>query len=255
MLSDKLKKNKSPKKRNPIPNAWYPDSQKMEALKLWLITGNLRAVSASLNIPYPTLQVWRYSEWWKEMATEIKTEGQIVLSNKLKAVAERAMEVTLDRLEHGDWLLNQKTGVMERKPVVMRDAHRVAESFIDRAVRLETKPIEEEHNKKVEDRLAQLAASFASFARKTTKVEVIDAVYDQREEGLQEGTQLGEDSGQASLSGPGEESPGPKAGGEGNGQLALGSTRGPQEGSEAGRGELPEQPTSDLSEVQPDQGS
>lgn len=218
MLSDKLKNNKSPKKRNPVPNAWYTDAQKMEALKLWLITGNLRAVGASLNIPYPTLQTWRYSEWWAEMASEIKTEGQIVLSNRLKAVAERAMEVTLDRLEHGDWILNQKTGTMERKPVVMRDAHRVAESFIDRAVRLETKPVEDEHNKKVEDRLAQLAQSFASFAKKTTKVEVIDAVYDEREAGLQERAQLGENPGQASLSGPSEAGAGSEGSGEVHGQ-------------------------------------
>jgi hypothetical protein len=217
MLSDKAKHYKAPKKKT--EGSWYPDNVKIEACKLWLITGNLRGTAAAMKIPYPTLQTWRYSSWWNELASDIKTEGQIELSNKLKKIAERALEVTLDRLDHGDWILNQKTGVMERKPVVMRDAHRVAESLIDRAVKLEAKPLEEAHNKMVEDRLAQLAASFAAFTKKTSKVEVIDvednyAIHDQREERLQEGIELGEDSGETPALGSCEENPSPEGSGE-----------------------------------------
>lgn len=174
MLSDKIPERKALKKRQEGHRTWYPDQTKIDCVKLWLVTGNLMAVSAAQKIPYATLQTWRYSDWWSELAADIRTEGQLTLSNRLKQVAERAMEVTLDRLENGDWILDQKTGKMIRKPVVMRDAHRVAESFIDRAERLDKKPHTEAHDKKVEDRLAQLAASFAQFAHKAKRIEVID---------------------------------------------------------------------------------
>jgi hypothetical protein len=176
MLSDSKLKQKvpSPKKRNNVPSAYHTDSTKVEALKLWMVTGNLKAVSAAMNISYKTLQVWRYSDWWAEMVADIKNEGQIQLSNRLKNIATKAMDVTLDRLENGDWIYDQKTGEMRRKPVAMRDAHRVAESFVDRAVRIDAKPIDEVVEQKVTDRLISLAETFAKFSQR--KREAIDAV-------------------------------------------------------------------------------
>jgi hypothetical protein len=173
ILSDSPKRTAIIKKRKG-ELGWYPDSVKMDAIKLWLITGNLRAVSASLDIPYQTLQKWRYADWWGQMAEELRTEGHIQLSNKLKNIASKALDITLERLENGDYVLNQKTGEMVRKPVVMRDAHRVAESLIDRGLRISDKPIEELNNQKIQDRLASLAQAFESFAKKTRKIEVLD---------------------------------------------------------------------------------
>lgn len=176
MLSDSIykKKQQSPRKRNNLKQAYFPDSTKVEALKLWLVTGNLKAVSAAMNISYKTLQSWRYSDWWAEMVADIRNEGQIQLSNRLKTIAARAMDVTLDRLENGDWIYDQKTGEMKRKPVAMRDAHRVAESFVDRAVRIDAKPIEDAVEQKVTDRLVALAETFAKFSQR--KREAVDAI-------------------------------------------------------------------------------
>lgn len=249
MLSDSIykKKQQSPRKRNNLKQAYFPDSTKVEALKLWLVTGNLKAVSAAMNISYKTLQSWRYSDWWAEMVADIRNEGQIQLSNRLKTIAARAMDVTLDRLENGDWIYDQKTGEMKRKPVAMRDAHRVAESFVDRAVRIDAKPIEDAVEQKVTDRLVALAETFAKFSqRKREAVDAIqiessgevhvfrearngeevgsthpehesiasqenneeigqgplNALHDQRETGLCEGGQLGENQGQTSHQGP-----------------------------------------------------
>jgi hypothetical protein len=215
ILSDSPKRTAIIKKRKG-ELGWYPDSVKMDAIKLWLITGNLRAVSASLDIPYQTLQKWRYADWWGQMAEELRTEGHIQLSNKLKNIASKALDITLERLENGDYVLNQKTGEMVRKPVVMRDAHRVAESLIDRGLRISDKPIEEMNNQKIQDRLASLASAFESFAKKTRKVEVLDAVYAEREAGLQSRGELGEDQETFETEGPGEEDSGPESSGEGD---------------------------------------
>jgi len=204
MLTDHVpfKKLKSPLKKKENTH-WYSDSQKMEAIKLWLITGNLKVVGATLNIPYPTLQDWRYSNWWSELVTDIRTEGSFQLSNKLKQAAERALEVSVERLENGDWLMNQKTGEMVRKPVAMRDAVIMANGFLDRQKQLEQRPVDEANTRKIQDRLVSLAEAFARFAGG----KVIDAIPNEREEGLQEGGELGENQGPQALEGPnGEDS-------------------------------------------------
>lgn len=175
MLSDKLKHIKSPKKRTKKDvDQWYSDAQKLDAVKLWLLSGNLHAVAAALEMPYPTVRNWRYSKWWDELATEIKAESTIKLSNKLKTIAEKALEVTLDRLENGDYIYDQKTGDIRRKPVVMRDAMQVANGFLDRGLELEDKPKQEKAQQQIQERLLSLADAFAAMAKKTRKVEVID---------------------------------------------------------------------------------
>lgn len=178
MLSDKLQHVKSPKKSKKEEGIrrWYSDSEKFEAVKLWLVVGNLPVVAASLNIPLPTLKQWRYSKWWDELVLDIRSEKTLKMSNRLKTIAEKALDITLDRLENGDWIYDQKTGELRRKPVVMRDAMQVANGFLDRHVNLEKKPFEEKAQQQVQDRLLALADAFANMSKKTKRIEVIDAI-------------------------------------------------------------------------------
>jgi hypothetical protein len=174
MLSDKVP-SFVPKRTKSKKAGWYSDSHKLEAVKLWLITGNLATTAAALNIPLVTIKSWRYTKWWPELADEIRREGQIQLSQGLKKVAEKALEVTIDRLENGDWQYDPKTGQMVRKPVLMRDANRVANDMLDKHLKLDERPQQEEALKATQDRLQALAETFAGFAKKVRKIEVIDA--------------------------------------------------------------------------------
>lgn len=173
--SEHLKAKRRPRKaKEPDKRRWYSDSEKIEAVKLWLIVGNMPVVAASLNIPLPTLKQWRYSKWWEELVQDIRAEKTLQLSNKLKTIAEKALDITIDRLENGDWIYDQKTGELRRKPVVMRDAMQVANSYLDRHVKLEEKPFQEQAQQQVQDRLAALAEAFAKMANKTRKIEVLE---------------------------------------------------------------------------------
>lgn len=176
MLSDSISQKAVP---SPVRRTGmnYPDSVKIEAVKLWLVTGNLRHVSAGLNIPYDTIRTWRAAKWWDTLVTDMRTEGTIALSNRTRKIAERAMEITLDRLDNGDWFYDQKTGKLTRKPVAMRDAHQVAISFMDRTLKLDDKPAAQEQQATINDRLAQLADAFSKMAGKTRQIEVIDVPY------------------------------------------------------------------------------
>ena len=109
------------------------------------------------------------------MEREIKEEGNIQLTNKLKKIAERALDVTMDRLENGDWVFDQKSGKMIRKPVLMRDANLAATTLIKQAQMIEDKPKLERENKNIMDKLTILAQKFESFAK--PKVEVTDVIF------------------------------------------------------------------------------
>jgi len=172
MLTDDLKRKHVPVSKK--WKRWYTDAEKLEAVKLYLITGNQAAVAAALNLNKNTINQWANAQWFKDLAEQIKREGQIRLSAKLKKIAEKALEVTMDRLENGEWVYDQKTGEMVRRPVLSRDAHKIATSFLDKAGVMDEKQTQQRVEDSTQDRLAQLAIAFAQMAAKTNRVEIID---------------------------------------------------------------------------------
>lgn len=263
MLSDhpSSKKLKSPPKR-PISAVAhrYSDSQKLEAVKLWLITGNLATTAATLGIPLVTVKSWRYADWWGEIVADIKSENRLSLSTRLKSIAARALDVTVDRLDNGEWFYDQKTGELRRKPVLMKDAHKVASDLLQRQLELERPQETRETNESTEQKLNKLAEVFEQFAKKTKRIEVIDvepnhAVYEERETGLQEGTGVGAQEEAPETQGSSEESPGSEGDGEGVGEYADGDASGSQETPQVGWFKLSEQLALDNSESEPEQGS
>lgn len=116
------------------------------------------------------------------MEREIKEEGNIQLTNKLKKIAEKALDVTMDRLENGDWVFDQKSGKMIRKPVLLRDANNTASTLLKQAQLIEDKPKMERENKNIMDKLSVLAQKFESFAK--PKVEVTDVIFVENQDAL-----------------------------------------------------------------------
>lgn len=151
----------------------YTENQKIDALKLWLVLGNLRQVARDLKIPFETVKQWRYSKWWADLAVEIKSEGRLELSAKLRKVAEKALGETLDRLENGDVRLSP-TGQMERVPVTAAVASKIATDFLAKSEELD-RTQDNETLQTVNDRLLALATSFEKFSRKVRRIEVEDA--------------------------------------------------------------------------------
>jgi hypothetical protein len=223
MLSDysKLKDRKIRNRKKTAVGKWYSDNQKLEAAKLWMVTGNLVHVAAALNLPYKTIEKWRYSEWWKDIVSELKTEENLQLSSKLKTIAQKSLSQMEDRVNNGDYILDRNTGEVVRKPVSLRDLTQTFNSVHDRAVRVENGPANQKEELVV-DRLQALAHKFEEIANKKQPLQVTDvvfaeeapketvhqaagknywnadkykgfgdAIHDQRKEGLQEGTELG----------------------------------------------------------------
>lgn len=154
-------------------------------------------VAAGTGVDYGVLKQWRIAPWWKELEAEVKATRNIALDNKLSKIIERSMEATMDRLENGEVVLNNKTGELIRKPVAMKDAARVANDFLTRqqVLRKEETLTEQVTQQSVNDQLKSLAMEFAKWTSKQ-KGEVIDvevketedAFHAEWKEGLQTGS-------------------------------------------------------------------
>lgn len=147
-------------------NVHWSDKQKLEAVNSYLLLGNLALTARLLNIPEITLRVWKASTWWKDLVAEAKLQEKMELSARVKKLVEASMTVVEDRLANGDFQFDQKTGTIIRKPVNMKDAHKVAVDMQNQQTLLEKSEKVEQTEEHVEDKLLKLAEKFADMATK-----------------------------------------------------------------------------------------
>lgn len=155
------------------PRSHYTEQQKLEAVKLFLAGGNLTTIASALDIPYITLQYWKKQQWWNDWVEEMKLEGKIKFSNRLKTLASKAMIVTEDRLENGDYVLNG-LGELIRKPVTAAVANKIAIDMINTNLKME----QDQNTAKelsMQERLVNLAEKFVEMQKKKT-VQVTDVI-------------------------------------------------------------------------------
>lgn len=201
-LSDNpVAKQRKPKDRSITAktNKSWSDKQKVEAVQHYLLVGNLALTARVMGIPEITIRQWKTTEWWKNVVEDIKLQENMQLSSKLKNLVEASLLQVSDRLENGDFMYDQKTGQMIRKPVNIRDAHKVATDLMEKRTMLDKAVAPAQEQTQDVDRLEQLAEKFASFVLKKTEqapviVDVTDvtvkephALHDERTSGLQEG--------------------------------------------------------------------
>lgn len=182
MLSDSTKlRNVPSKKKRPttgVNNMHYSDSQKLEAVTTYLALGNLVLTASVLKIPEFTLRNWKQKDWWKEIEGELAVQEDIQLSSRLKRIIETTLDATEDRIKNGDWIYNNKEGCLMRKPVNLRDVHKVAMDMVDKREHIAGKQSPQVSMEALDDRLVKLAEKFAEIAKNNTKAvyEVTDVI-------------------------------------------------------------------------------
>jgi hypothetical protein len=149
---------------------------------MYMILGSLKLVAGALKIPFDTMKVWKASEWWKTLEGDLRIQEDLQLSARLTKIVNKSYDVVEDRLENGDFVYDQKTGKIRRKPVNMRDAHKVAVDLMDKKDMLIERHIAGDSitTDKIEKTLADLAANFAKIANQINThgpVEVTDVIF------------------------------------------------------------------------------
>ena len=185
------------KKKPGDPGTW-PEKKKTEAVLTWLTTGNMVTTSSVIGVGLPTLKKWKQQPWWKEIVDQFQADDKQELDAKYQKIIRKALEVTSDRLENGNFQLDQKTGQILRVPVNISESHRVTMDLVNQQQALrKNQTIEAVQAETINDKLIKLASQFAEMAlgKKEKVVENIpellegpeDAIYEEREAGLQEG--------------------------------------------------------------------
>lgn len=159
------------------------DATKVEVVKTYLaLGGNLTLTAAAVQIPYRTLYVWKCSDWWKNLVAECKKVEKLEMSQRTKMIIEKSMMLLEDRLENGDIFYNQKTGELQRKPVIAKDLHTIAKDMLDRKLILDRSFEEQVVEVSKDNKLEDLALRFAALAEKALEkpkpyVEVVDVIF------------------------------------------------------------------------------
>lgn len=144
------------------------------------MTGQVRLTCNLLKIPEQTLLGWKRTEWWNDCVKELQAQENITLNNKLKKLIDKSLDLVSDRLEKGDFFYDQKTGKVKRKPVVLKDVHKVAVDLIDKRDKLRTTENHVVAEENIMARLEKLNKSFEEFASKQGEkppVVVTDVVF------------------------------------------------------------------------------
>ena len=156
-------------------NMKWSEKQRMDAVNSYLLLGNLALTSRILDIPEATLRQWKSLQWWKDAVLEIKTSEKMQLSARVKKLVDASLTVVEDRLMNGDFQFDQKTGAVVRKPVNMKDAHKVAVDMADKHEALERAEEVVTQEENVDDQLLRLAEKFADMATKKIEQKQNDA--------------------------------------------------------------------------------
>jgi hypothetical protein len=150
-------------------NEWWSEAKRIEVVTTWLALGKIPLVSACTKVPEGTIRQWRTQPWWRELELSIQTETDQELDAKLAKRIDKALDVIWDRLEHGDFLYDPKTGDFIRKPVGMKDVNKVMVDMMDKRLLIRKQPKDLQSQEAVADILKNLAKEFAGMVKAKVK--------------------------------------------------------------------------------------
>ena len=150
----------------------WTQNQKLQAVSTWLMLGNMAETAIVTSIPIQTLKVWKTSDWWKEACLQLQQEDLQHTTAKLKKIVNKALLAVEDRLDLGDAMYDQKTGAIVRIPVKAHVALKISTELLTKQQHLTDRPVQQEVEKTIDDRLLKLSEEFAKFASKKLSNEV-----------------------------------------------------------------------------------
>ena len=168
----------------------------MAACTTYLATGSIAETSRIINVPYRTVQEWTYSDWWKQLMTEIQSGENQKTDNKMSKVIEKTLDMLVSRIEEGDYQYDQKTGRLVKIPLKARDLERITSGLFDKRQLIRKQPTNiKQDDLNQADRLLKLAEQFAKFSGagrpekelEVIKEEFIEGEWEEEQQQVREG--------------------------------------------------------------------
>lgn len=174
----------------------YSWEKKYQVVGCYMELSSLQKTADVCKVTVQTISAWKKQPWWSELEARILREKALEHDGKLSKIIDRALAIVEDRLENGEQVLNNKTGTLVHKPVSLRDTTNTLNALAARQknVRADLSGVSEE-KASVKETLALLAKEFAlmnkSLAKRKPEIidlEDVNALHEERQEGLQEGS-------------------------------------------------------------------
>ena len=146
----------------------WDGNQKLQAVATYVMLGNLSETALVTGIPRDTLKTWKSSDWWKELQVQIRDEDVQQLDSNLQRVISKALVSLEDRLDHGDYQFDPKTGKVMRIPIKAQIALKATTELLTKQEKLRDTPAKLEVEKTIDARLMKLAEEFARFSSART---------------------------------------------------------------------------------------
>jgi hypothetical protein len=112
----------------------YGAQERIQVAVAFIVEGNVSRTSRVTGIPESTIRDWRKSDWWEQLATEVRGEKEREFQAGFTRMVQAAIGQVEDRLTHGDVkLVRGAEGHEERRvPVSAKDATMVAAISYDK---------------------------------------------------------------------------------------------------------------------------
>ena len=164
------------KKTKPHERGHWSQNKKLEVCTTWCATGSVPVTSTQCNVPTETIREWQRQDWWKELVTDLRNSDNEVLDTKLTKAMDKALEQIMDRLENGEYVLDQKTGKIKQIPVKLRDSTVALNTLLDKRPLLRKLPTKITEQQTTQAQLANLAQQFATFVTVKQQEEKLEHV-------------------------------------------------------------------------------
>ena len=172
------------KKKLPHEPGIWDKKKQMAACTTYLATGSIAETSRIINVPYRTVQEWTYSDWWKQLMTEIQSGENQKTDNKMSRVIEKTLDMLVSRIEEGDYQYDQKTGRLVKIPLKARDLERITSGLFDKRQLIRKQPTNiKQDDLNQADRLLKLAEQFAKFSGTSRVEKELEVIKDEFIEG------------------------------------------------------------------------
>lgn len=163
-------------RRKHVKNSTWPKEKKLQVVTQYLALGNMKLVAATTGVDYGLIRQWKMQPWWKEFEREIRATENIALDSNLTKIVDKSLEAVADRLENGDFIFDNKTGQIKRKPVNMKDAAKVSVDLLTKRELLRGNATNRSEAAVIPmaDQLKALADAFARMSQGLPPAEIID---------------------------------------------------------------------------------
>jgi len=147
----------------------YTHDQKLQIISVYLTCDSPVKTSELTGVDVNTIKYWRKQSWWDELVAEIYSRDAQKKSSKISRIVDKALDLVQDRLDHGDYMYDPKSGKVIRTPVKLRDLNNATNTLIEKQELLKKRTLDKVDRVDQKTHLEQLAQKFVEFAKASNK--------------------------------------------------------------------------------------